>query len=43
MSFNTIQFEVEADYATLTLSRPDVLNAFNEIMHEEIREALKKV
>lgn len=43
MSFSTIQFEVEADYATLTLSRPDVLNAFNEIMHEEIREALKKV
>ena len=43
MSFETIRLEVADGIATLTLSRPDVLNSFNEAMHAEIRTALKTV
>ena len=43
MSFETIRFEVAHGVAVLTLSRPDVLNSFNEAMHAEIRTALKTV
>jgi 2-(1,2-epoxy-1,2-dihydrophenyl)acetyl-CoA isomerase len=43
MSFNTIEFNVEAGVATLTLNRPDTLNSFNTEMHEEVRTAMKQV
>ena len=43
MSFNTIEFNVEAGVATLTLNRPDTLNSFNTEMHEEVRAAMKQV
>ena len=41
--YETILFEIEAGVATLTLNRPDKLNSFNTIMHEELRDALEKV
>jgi len=43
MAFNTIEFEIEAGVATLTLNRPDRLNSFNTEMHEEVRSAMKQV
>jgi len=43
MSFNTIEFNVEAGVATLTLNRPETLNSFNTEMHEEVRAAMKQV
>ncbi len=43
MSFNTIEFNVEAGVATLTLNRPDTLNSFNTEMHEEVRTAMRQV
>lgn len=43
MSFETIEFSVEAGVATLTLSRPDSLNSFNTQMHAEVREAMQRV
>ena len=41
--YETILFKIEAGVATLTLNRPDKLNSFNTAMHEELRDALKKV
>ena len=41
MSYETIQFDIRDGYAAITLSRPDVLNSFNELMHEELRAAVK--
>ena len=41
--YETILFKIEAGVATLTLNRPDKLNSFNTIMHEELRDALEKV
>ncbi|WP_462384082.1 2-(1,2-epoxy-1,2-dihydrophenyl)acetyl-CoA isomerase PaaG [Pseudomonas sp. Marseille-QA0892] len=43
MTFETIQFSIDAGVATLTLSRPEALNSFNRQMHTEVREALKRV
>ncbi|MDS4014033.1 MAG: 2-(1,2-epoxy-1,2-dihydrophenyl)acetyl-CoA isomerase PaaG [Candidatus Accumulibacter sp.] len=40
MSFATINYAVDAGIARITLNRPDRLNSFNEVMHEEIRRAL---
>ena len=39
----TIQFDIEAGIARLTLNRPDKLNSFNVRMHEEVREALSSL
>ncbi len=41
--FQAIRLEVEAGVATLTLNRPDRLNAFDETMHAELRHAIGMV
>ncbi|HJV92367.1 MAG TPA: 2-(1,2-epoxy-1,2-dihydrophenyl)acetyl-CoA isomerase PaaG [Azonexus sp.] len=43
MNFETIQFEVAAGIARLTLNRPDKLNSFTGAMHAELRAALDHV
>lgn len=43
MTFEAIQFTVEAGAARLTLNRPDRLNSFTVQMHEEIAAALDAV
>lgn len=43
MSFNTIQFEVTAGVARLTLNRPERLNSFNVEMHQEVKTALTQL
>lgn len=41
--FATIQFDVADGVATITLNRPDRLNAFTAQMHEEMRRALDAI
>jgi enoyl-CoA hydratase/carnithine racemase len=43
--FTTIRYDVDAEarVATITLDRPDRLNAFNRTMCEEVREAWQRV
>ncbi|MFO1318165.1 MAG: 2-(1,2-epoxy-1,2-dihydrophenyl)acetyl-CoA isomerase PaaG [Burkholderiales bacterium] len=43
MTYRTILLEVTDSVATLTLNRPDRLNAFTAEMHGEIRDALDRV
>lgn len=43
MAYQTILFDVAAGVARLTLNRPDRLNSFNVLMHEEVRSALERV
>jgi len=43
MTFTTIEFVTDGALARLTLNRPDKLNSFNALMHEEVREAMKTV
>ncbi|MEI7968577.1 MAG: 2-(1,2-epoxy-1,2-dihydrophenyl)acetyl-CoA isomerase PaaG [Betaproteobacteria bacterium] len=43
MDFETIQLDVRADVATITLNRPERLNAFTTRMHLELRAALDRV
>lgn len=43
MSFETIRLDIANGVATLTLNRPDRLNSFNDLMHEEVRNALALV
>ncbi len=40
MNFTSIEFSVAEGIARLTLNRPDRLNSFTAVMHEEIRAAL---
>ena len=43
MSYQTIEFRLEAGVARLTLNRPERLNAFNVQMHTEVADALTQV
>jgi 2-(1,2-epoxy-1,2-dihydrophenyl)acetyl-CoA isomerase len=43
MTYDTIQFTIDAGIATLTLNRPDRLNSFTQAMHREVRAALDQV
>lgn len=43
MAYQTIEFQVEAGVARLTLNRPDRLNSFNSEMHAEVRSAMREV
>ncbi|MGH8135854.1 MAG: 2-(1,2-epoxy-1,2-dihydrophenyl)acetyl-CoA isomerase PaaG [Steroidobacteraceae bacterium] len=40
MNYSSIQYSVAHNIARLTLNRPDRLNSFNTVMHEELRHAL---
>ncbi len=42
MSYETILFEAQEGIATITLNRPDKLNAFNDRMIQETTDALKQ-
>lgn len=41
--FKTIKYDISNAVAVLTLNRPDSLNSFNTLMHEEVRQAMKDV
>lgn len=41
MDYDFIRYEVELGVATITLSRPDVLNSFNRKMAKDLQNALK--
>lgn len=43
MSFETITFEIAGPVATLTLNRPERLNAFTTGMHVELRQVLDQL
>ena len=43
MRYSNIRFEIDEGLATLTLDRPEKLNAFTPEMHAEIRDALKRI
>jgi 2-(1,2-epoxy-1,2-dihydrophenyl)acetyl-CoA isomerase len=43
MNYENILFHIGEGVATLTLNRPDKLNSFTQAMHEEVRDALRKV
>ena len=43
MNYENILFDIADGVATLTLNRPDKLNSFTQAMHEEVRDALRKV
>ncbi|HXV08296.1 MAG TPA: 2-(1,2-epoxy-1,2-dihydrophenyl)acetyl-CoA isomerase PaaG [Burkholderiales bacterium] len=42
-AFRSVALEVSEGVATLTLNRPERLNAFNDTMHAEIREVLARI
>jgi len=43
MNYQTIEFDIEAGVARLTLNRPQALNSFNEQMHAEVSEVLGRI
>ena len=43
MSFENILFEIDGRVASITLNRPEKLNAFTAAMHADLREALRRV
>src|SRR3970282_933399 len=42
MPYETLLTDIADDVFTLTFNRPEVLNAFNDQMAEEVQDALKK-
>lgn len=42
MSYQHILFDLTDGVARLTLNRPDRLNSFNVVMHEEVRDAIER-
>jgi methylglutaconyl-CoA hydratase len=42
-TFQTIEFEKQADLAVLWLNRPDIHNAFNEVMIQELIECIEAI
>ncbi len=42
MNYTTIQYTLDGASARLTLNRPDRLNSFNGVMHDELRDALSR-
>ncbi len=43
MTFETIVFEETGGVARLALNRPDKLNSFNNLMHEELHTCLQSI
>ncbi len=43
MSYETISYQVENGVALLTLNRPNSLNSFTSLMHQEVKSALKSI
>jgi 2-(1,2-epoxy-1,2-dihydrophenyl)acetyl-CoA isomerase len=43
MNFQTIIFERTASVARITLNRPERMNAFTQVMHDELRAAIAQV
>ena len=43
MTFTTIEYCTDNAVARITLNRPDRMNAFTQVMHEELRTALARV
>lgn len=43
MNYQTIVCETNADVARITLNRPERMNAFTQLMHEELRSAIATV
>jgi 2-(1,2-epoxy-1,2-dihydrophenyl)acetyl-CoA isomerase len=43
MSYETILFSIDGNIARLTLNRPDRLNSFTTIMHDEVQDALGRI
>jgi 2-(1,2-epoxy-1,2-dihydrophenyl)acetyl-CoA isomerase len=43
MAYETILFDLSDGIARLTLNRPERLNSFNVLMHEEVQDALTRV
>lgn len=41
MNFETIEYSVNKGVAVLTLNRPETLNSFTSLMHDEVRVAMK--
>ena len=43
MTFTTVTYQCENAAARITLNRPDRMNTFTQVMHEELRTALALV
>ena len=43
MNTETLQINIESPIATVTLNRPDVLNAFNEQLVLDLQQAFKNL
>ena len=43
MSYEQLNFDVQDDIATLTLNRPDALNALSDVMARNLGDALKEI